>query len=145
MKQLIRITESDIHRMVRNTVNRILKEENDGMILQLIAQGLIEKRYVDARNGENSCEVDLGNDTIATIVFNVYSSPVLKRGMRSSDRDIPDDPDEIMDDYDIEIVDIILEDETSIQDNGIVYNALMRVIEMDYDDVEMPYHDDFGW
>lgn len=142
MKQLIRITESDIHRMVRNTVNRILKEQDDSMILQLVAQGLIEKRHVEARDGENTCEVDLDDDTIAIVVFNVRSYPVKKRGWVSNDYDVPDDPDEIIDNYDVEVVEILLEDETSIQDNGIVYNALMEVIEMDYDDDEIPYLDD---
>ena len=29
-KKLIRLTESDIHRIVKESVNRVLKEENDG-------------------------------------------------------------------------------------------------------------------
>lgn len=134
---MIRITEGDIHRMVQSSLKRILRESDENnMVLQLIAQEIVGMGRIRAVQGENDCEVEIGDGDIAVVVFEVTSNPYVRKGMRSHDYDVPDDPDSVVDDFDIEITDIVLEDESSIQDNGIVYNALMNVIEIDYDDFD---------
>lgn len=102
------------------------------MTLQLIAQGIANMGTISARSGENDCEVELDNGELAVVMFDVMSNPYVMKGMRSGSYDVPDDPDEVVDDFDVEVTEIILEDESSIQDNGIVRRALMNAIEIDY-------------
>jgi hypothetical protein len=67
--------------------------------------------------------------------------------MKSSDYDVPDDPDEIIDDWDVEVIDIYLcdydDNEVTINDNGIVRESLKRVLQIDYSDYDVPSEKEF--
>ena len=69
--------------------------------------------------------------------------------MQSNDYDVPDDPDEIEGDYQVFITSIVIDEngeQTPIEDNGMVANALKSLINPDMDDLEYYEDDDHsGW
>lgn len=146
MRKIIRLTESDLRGIVQRSVERILREQgNDDLLLQSIAQGLVQQR-LNVNPGENEAEVELGEDTFAYVDYNVLCNPYLKQGMKSSSYDVPDDPDEIIDEPKVEIIQIDYcqdGDCKPIQDNGIIKKALENNIEVDYSDYDVPSEKEF--
>ena len=146
MKKLIRLTESDLHNFIKRSVERILREQGgDDLLLQSIAQGLVQQQ-LSVSPGENEAEVELGEDTFAYVKYNVLCSPYLKQGMRSNDYDVPDDPDEIIDELEVEVIEVDYcqdGDCNPIQDNGIIQKALQNNIEVDYSDYNVPSEEDY--
>ena len=146
MKKIIRLTESDLHNLVQRSVERILREQGgDDLLLQSIAQGLVQQQ-LSASPGENEAEVELDGDTFAYVKYNVLCNPYLKQGMKSSSYDVPDDPDEIIDEPKVEIIEIDYcqdGDCNPIQDNGIIKKALENNIEVDYSDYDVPSEKEF--
>ena len=146
MKRIIRLTESDLHNLIQRSVERILREQGgDDLLLQSIAQGLVQQQ-LSASPGENEAEVELDGDTFAYVKYNVLCNPYLKQGMRSSSYDVPDDPDEIIDEPKVEIIEIDYcqdGDCNPIQDNGIIKKALENNIEVDYSDYDVPSEKEF--
>ena len=148
MRKIIRLTESDLHNLVQRSVLRVLQEQNDfGLLLQSIAQSIVQKDEIDVNPGENDLEVELQDGRLVYIKYNVLCNPYLHQGMKSSDYDVPDDPDEIIDDWDVEIIDICLFDyddnEVTINDNGIVRESLKRVLQIDYSNYDVPSEKEF--
>lgn len=146
MKKIIRLTESDLHNFIKRSVERILREQGgDDLLLQSIAQGLVQQQ-LSVSPGENEADVELGKDTFAYIKHNVLCSPYLKQGMRSNDYDVPDDPDEIIDEPEVEVIEVDYcqdGDCNPIQDNGIIQKALQNNIEVDYSDYNVPSEEDY--
>ena len=146
MKRIIRLTESDLHNFIKRSVERILREQGgDDLLLQSIAQGLVQQQ-LSVSLGENEAEVELGEDTFAYVKYNVLCSPYLKQGMRSNDYDVPDDPDEIIDEPEVEVIEVDYcqdGDCNPIQDNGIIQKALQNNIEVDYSDYNVPSEEDY--
>lgn len=146
MKRIIRLTESDLHNFIKRSVERILREQGgDDLLLQSIAQGLVQQQ-LSVSPGENEAEVELGEDTFAYVKYNVLCSPYLKQGMRSNDYDVPDDPDEIIDEPKVEVIEVDYcqdGDCNPIQDNGIIQKALQNNIEVDYSDYNVPSEEDY--
>ena len=146
MKRIIRLTESDLHNFIKRSVERILREQGgDDLLLQSIAQGLVQQQ-LSVSPGENEVEVELGEDTFAYVKYNVLCSPYLKQGMRSNDYDVPDDPDEIIDEPEVEVIEVDYcqdGDCNPIQDNGIIQKALQNNIEVDYSDYNVPSEEDY--
>ena len=146
MKKIIRLTESDLHNLIKRSVERILREQGgDDLLLQSIAQGLVQQQ-LSVSPGENEAEVELGEDTFAYVKYNVLCSPYLKQGMRSNDYDVPDDPDEIIDELEVEVIEVDYcqdGDCNPIQDNGIIQKALQNNIEVDYSDYNVPSEEDY--
>lgn len=146
MKKIIRLTESDLHNFIKRSVERILREQGgDDLLLQSIAQGLVQQQ-LSVSPGENEAEVELGEDTFAYVKYNVLCSPYLKQGMRSNDYDVPDDPDEIIDEPKVEVIEVDYcqdGDCNPIQDNGIIQKALQNNIEVDYSDYNVPSEEDY--
>lgn len=146
MKRIIRLTESDLHNFIKRSVERILREQGgDGLLLQSIAQGLVQQQ-LSVSPGENEAEVELGEDTFAYVKYNVLCSPYLKQGMRSNDYDVLDDPDEIIDEPEVEVIEVDYcqdGDCNPIQDNGIIQKALQNNIEVDYSDYNVPSEEDY--
>ena len=53
MKKIIRLTESDLHNLIKRSVERILREQGgDDLLLQSIAQGLVQQQ-LSVSPGEN--------------------------------------------------------------------------------------------
>lgn len=147
MKKIIRLTESDLHNFIKRSVERILREQDDTFLLQDIAQYIVQRGEIDVNPGENDLEVELQDGRLVYIKYNVLCNPYLHQGMKSSDYDVPDDPDEIIDDWDVEIIDICLFDyddnEVTINDNGIVRESLKRVLQIDYSNYDVPSEKEF--
>jgi hypothetical protein len=148
MRKIIRLTESDLRGIVQRSVLRVLQEQNDfGLLLQSIAQSIVQKNEIDVNPGENDLDLELQDGRLVYIKYNVLCNPYLRQGMKSSDYDVPDDPDEIIDDWDVEIIDICLYDydnnEVTINDNGIVRESLKRVLQIDYSNYDVPSEDDY--
>ena len=130
MKKIIRLTESDLRHIIQNSVKRIIREENDGMILQSIAQEIANSGTMEVNPGENDAEFFLDNGYVAYITFDVECDPFVKKGMKSGSRDVPDDEDG--------------EQCIQIHDNGVVTQALENVIRVvGYDDYDIPSEEDY--
>jgi hypothetical protein len=145
MRKIIRLTESDLHNLVQRSVLRILREQDNNLLLQSIAQGLVQQQLT-ASQGENEVEVQLQGDAIAQINFVVDSDPYMQKGMRSSSYDVPDDPDEIIDNPTISVVEIVVckdGDCIPIQDNGIIQQTLEKNVEIDYSGGDIPSEQDY--
>jgi hypothetical protein len=123
----------------------VLREQDENFLLQSIAQSLVQQRLV-ANQGENEIEVQLQGDTIAQIAFVVESSPYMRQGMKSSSYDVPDDPDEVVDNPTIEVVEVVVckdGDCLPIQDNGIIQQTLQKNVEIDYNGGDIPSEQDY--
>ena len=149
MKKIIRLTESDLRGIVQRSVLRVLQEQNDfGLLLQSIAQSIAQKSTIDANPGENEQEVQLENGRLAFVAYDVQCNPYLRQGMKSYDYDVPNDPDEIIDNPEVVVTEIILYDEDGdneipLEDNGIVKKALESVIQVDYSNYDVPSEEDY--
>ena len=149
MKKIIRLTESDLRGIVQRSVLRVLQEQNDfGLLLQTIAQSIAQERTIDVNPGENEQEVQLEDGRLAFVAYDVQCSPYLRQGMKSNDYDVPDDPDEIIDNPEVVVTEIILYDEDGdneipLEDNGIVKKALESVIQVDYSNYDVPSEEDY--
>ena len=147
MKKLIRLTESDLHNIIQRSVVKLLREQDEALLLQSIAQSLVQRRSLDALLGENDAEIALQGGNYAYITYEVLGDPYMRKGMRSNDYDVPDDPDEIIDNPTVEVgsIEYCNEDGECIQihDNGIVKKALERVININYDIYDIPSEEDY--
>ena len=155
MKKIIRLTESELHGIIMNTVKKVLRESNEGQkFFQAIANGINTQwnpRYLTP--GNNEIEISLGKDTTAYIDFELVCDPYIRRGMKSNDYDVPDDPDEIVDEPKVEITSIIIyfdngDSEQQITDNGFIQNAIQDKvdnggIEIEYDWGRVPSEEDY--
>lgn len=149
MKKIIRLTESDLRGIVQRSVLRVLQEQNDfGLLLQSIAQSIAQEITINVNPGENEQEVQLEDGRLAYVTYDVHCNPYLRQGMKSYDYDVPDDPDEVIDNPEVVVNGIILYDddgdkEIPLKDNGIVKKALESVIQVDYSDYDVPSEEDF--
>lgn len=149
MKKIIRLTESDLRGIVQRSVLRVLQEQNDfGLLLQSIAQSIAQKSIIDVSPGENEQEVELEDGRLVYVIYDVHCNPYLHQGMKSYDYDVPDDPDEIIDNPEVVVKEIRLYDddgykEIPLKDNGIVKEALESVIQVDYIGYDVPSEEDF--
>lgn len=145
MLRKLRLTESDLHRIIASAVGKILTESNDNELLSAIVEKL-SNVDIDAKPGKNEIQVPLDDngDLIAFIDFVVDDNRYLEHGMRSQSRDVPDDPDSIEGDYNVMVSSIIIYDdnneETEFADNGMVADALRDLINLDNE--ELDYLDD---
>ena len=148
MKKIIRLTESDLHNLVQRSVLRILREQDNNLLLQSIAQSIASQGQLDVLAGENEGEFYLQGGDYAYITYNVECDPYMQQGMRSSSYDVPDDPSEIVDKPIVEVGSIEFcnrdgEGCVQIHDNGIVKKALESVIKVDYTDFDVPTENDY--
>lgn len=147
MKKLIRLTESDLHKVIKRSVSRILKESQETDILSQIVQGIMNMGEIkgDSSYENEISDIELDNGNVAFITYEVSDGRYLQRGMSSYDRDVPDDPSEVMGDYDIEVtaIEIYTDDGefvTSLKDNGMVADAIKDIAIIDESDLD--YQDD---
>ena len=151
MKKIIRLTESDLHNIIKHSVKKILKEEKDKtLILQSIAQKIANGGKISAKFEDNEIELDI-DDNIVYISFDASPKIHYEPAYRSNNRDVPDDPAEIVEDAPptVHINSITYyndyNDGINILDNGIVKQALENKIEMEYDDDIYDYFEDDGY
>lgn len=139
----IRLTESDLKNLISSTVKRILKEEvNDSSILSRIVERLTNID-VPASGGENSVEVPLDDEgnVIAFIDYEIKDNRYLNQV------EAPDGPlDNIEGDFELYITNMVIYDEndneTPIEDNGMVTNALKELVNLDDSDLDYNIQDD---
>ena len=137
MKKIFRLTESELRHLIRESVNRVLTEQDGSFLLQSIAQSIISQGRFDVTDGENDGEFELQGGDYVHVTFNVECDPFIRKGMKSSSYDVPDDDDEIIDNPIVEVgsIDYYSErrnDWFQIRDNGLVKKALEKVIYVNY-------------
>ncbi len=152
MKKIIRLTESELHGVVEKSVkkyiNTMIQEQHDmSLLLQAVAQGIAEKNEVQANaDAKNTEEVELGGDKFAAIEFYATSNAYMRNDDRRSSYDIPNDTN-LVEDPQIEIISITYYDGNGegfeIQDNGIVKQALEGVVNVRYDNTDIPSEEDY--
>lgn len=149
-KALFRMTGSELQKLIEQKVvkhiyEHLIQENGGDLFLQNVAQAVMHEGTINAINGHNEIEVSLG-DTIVMVSFDLESAPMRIRGMQSHDYDVPDDPDEVQDDIAITNVNVStwddMDDESVIPDNGLVQDALYKVIDIEYNMGDMPYRDE---
>lgn len=153
MRKIIRLTESDLHNMVRNALKGVLSETN---FIPLIAKAVEEQWEADTLTpGKNEIDVEPTRNTRVFITFNLICSPYIQPGTRSQSRDVPDDPDEIVDEPEVEITQIYMvlddDEEMEITDDGTIQSVIQEKVnnaEIEYDWSRVPsrkeyfYHED---
>ena len=150
MLKKLRLTESDLHRIIASAVGKILTESNDNELLSAIVEKLSNVN-IDAKPGKNEIQVPLDDngDLIAFIDFVVEDNRYLEHGMRSQSRDVPDDPDSIEGDYNVMVSSIVIYDdnneETEFADNGMVADALRDLINLDNEGLDYLDNDQSGY
>lgn len=150
MLKKLRLTESDLHRIIASAVGKILTESNDNELLSAIVEKL-SNVDIDAKPGKNEIQVPLDDngDLIAFIDFVVEDNRYLEHGMMSQSRDVPDDPDSIEGDYNVMVSSIIIYDdnneETEFADNGMVADALRDLINLDNEGLDYLDDDQSGY
>jgi len=144
----IRLTESDLHRIISSTVKRIIKEgQENNELLSKIVEGL-SNAQVTSNIGENYVDVPLDEqgNIIASVYYEIEEGRTLTMGMEGDGYLTPDDPDEINGDYKVFVTRIVLDengDAVEIEDNGMVTNALKSLVNPGIDGLE--YEDDSEW
>lgn len=98
MKKIIRLTENDLHRLVKNTLKKIIRESSnepvditEGLIYSIWDSNYDFDRWEDGWHRE----VDFANEAGESYIFDIYINREVKPGLNSHDYDVPDDPDEI--------------------------------------------------
>lgn len=140
MKKLIRLTESDLHNIIRKSVARIIREDNNALILKSIVDDIERTsgiRGLEVTPGENEYEVDLEDGRTVYIDYDVECDPYSHTGKGGPD------PSEIIDEPTVSIESIVCFDadgaeSIDIHDDGSVKATLERVIDVDYTDFDVP-------
>ena len=151
MKRIIRLTENDLHGIVRNAIKRILRESNDNQSIIAIADAIKQQWKPDSLlPGDNEIDVELGGNASAWIDFNLVCNPYIQPGTPSSDYDVPDDPDEIVDEPEVEVNQIVMYydggDELDVVDDGTIQSTIEMIVsgaKIDYDWDRVPSQDEY--
>ena len=131
---VLRLTESDLRKLIYSTVGKILKEgvENNE-ILSRIIEGL-SSADISSNIGNNEVEVPLDEmgSQIAFISYEIQEGRYLTPGMPGVDNDVPDDYPNVEGDFEVYVTEIVIYDEnnnpTQIEDNGMVAKALKSLV-----------------
>ena len=138
----VRLTESYLTRIISESIKHMINEQADNnQILSAVVDALAQEGTIPATNGENDVEVALGGDDniIAHIDFIVNDGRQIIPGMKGDwGRYIPDDPDEVEGDFDVEVVNISIVDYgegvynlDNVPDNGMVSDALKSLLDVE--------------
>jgi hypothetical protein len=150
MRKIIRLTESDLHNMVRNALKGVLRESNDRFV-PLIAKAVEEQWEPETLTpGENEIDVEPTRNMSVFITFNLVCNPYIQPGMRSQSRDVPDDPDEIVDEPKVKITQISMyldeNEKVGITDDGTIQSVIQEKVnnaEIKYDWNRVPSREEF--
>lgn len=128
MKKVIRMCESELHELVGNAARKVIKEMDETALISEIAKKILEKRNVDAKEGENDIEVMLDNGTPVYINYEIIDHTVIRR-----DRWSENPNDEIVnDDYELYVYDIDVNEELHSDIDDMVKNALLKVVSVEH-------------
>lgn len=147
MKKIIRLTESDLHNLIQRSVKRVLREQDETLLLQNIAQTIAQKNWagLDVNMGENDYDFKLQNGLSVYITYEVSSDPYVKQGKRNSSYE--ECQDEVIDNPTVEILSLEVTNKDGeyvpIQDNGIVKQALENTIKVDYGGYDIPSEEEY--
>lgn len=142
-KVIYRLTESELKRLVSESVRKVIKEQDTNFLLQVIAQAVSDKGRIDAEEGEQDIEIPVGDNKLVYILFKVNSNPYEKPNT-AQPMDEPNN--EIVDKPSVDVIDIeIMKDGENypLEDNGIVARAIESVMVMDYTNQDIPSEGDF--
>lgn len=138
MKRIIRLTEGDLHKIVRRSINEILVDDEytpvPDNIEQMIIDGIKNGGKIWANDGDNEHEVVLDDGTTVMINFFVDYKPEAPNHPSSS---YEEDQTGFGDKYDIFVSDMYWVDENyeeynlNIDTSGIE-DALMNMVEVEY-------------
>ena len=138
MKRIIRLTEGDLHKIVRRSINEILADNEytpvPDNIEQMIIDGINNGGKIWANDGDNEHEVVLDDGTTVMINFFVDYKPEAPNHPSSS---YEEDQTGFGDKYDIFVSDMYWVDENyedydlNIDTSGIE-DALMNMVEVEY-------------
>ena len=135
----LRLTESDFHRLITSTINKVLNEGlNNYELLSKIVEKL-SSEDVPSEIGDNYIDIPLDDNgsIIACIDYEIVDSRYLVRGE-------PSDPTLVDGNYKVNVVSIVIDnngEQVQIDDNGMVENALNDLVSpsiegLQYDDEE---------
>lgn len=142
----IRLTESELKNIVRSAVIRTINESNnDSMLLNLICHKIEDSSIPLTDDGIYEVTLDEAKGEIAIIEFDINDGRYLKRDGGSIDRDLPDEPDSVIGDYDIEVVGITIYDGDGneiyeLEDDGRVSNFIKENLILNNENI--PYIED---
>ncbi len=110
----LRLTESDLRKIISTTVGKILKEgaENNEILSRIIER--LSNVDVSSNIGSNDIEVPLdevGNQ-IAFITYEIEEGRYLTPGMPGADRDVQDDYPNVEGDFEVYVTEIVVENVT---------------------------------
>lgn len=98
MKKIIRLTENDLHSIVKNTLKKVIKESNNEPldITESFISAIFDAQYYWETFDEGwHREIDVYNELGETFTFDLYIYREITPGRPSHDYDVPDDPDEV--------------------------------------------------
>jgi len=98
MKKIIKLTESDLHEIVKKTIRKVIKENNNEPldITNSFISAIFDAQYHwDTWDEGWHRDVDVYNEGGETFSFDLYVYRDITPGSPSHDYDVPDDPDEV--------------------------------------------------
>lgn len=138
----LKLTESDLHGIIASAVKYALREGIEGseLLSQIVER--LSTLNVNAKPGENELEVpmDAEGNTFAYIIYYVKDDRYMEHSVSTYTEP------EMGGEYDVTVSEIYLYDEegeeTQIQDNGMIANALKNLITVDNNEIGYETQDD---
>lgn len=162
MAKKIRLTESELKKVIKHSVNTILREMDEfnpagpvindepatvpNNIEEIIANGIINGGTIDAEDGENEHEVGLDDGTTAIIHFTVDYRPGMPNHPSSS---YEEDQTGLDDDYSIVVDEVYWYDDNGEEhkieiNTDIITKAIEKVVDVEYNGDRDAYWDEFS-
>lgn len=111
MKKIVKLTESDLHKLVGNVVKKVIKENSNEPIdvTQSFVSAILEtKHYYDSWDNGMYRNVEVHNKAGESFIFDLYINRSFTPAIRSNDYDVPDDPGDTR--LGVEIYDVVAYD-----------------------------------
>ena len=147
--KILRLTESDVSRLIKESAYKILNEMMEGQdneILSQVVNAIHGTNDLTMKpNTEETLELFLNDtgDLIAYVIAYADDNRSIEYGDEGDGYSIPPAPDEILGDYKIHVINIeVYEDGsllTELEDNGMVADALMDAVYVETDDLPSTY------
>ena len=136
----IRLCESELSQIIKNAATKLIREMDEKLLLQAIAQEIAAMGEMYARQGDNTISVDLDDNSGADVYFYVSDRSFASR-INHYDRDLEDET-YINEDVEVTIDEIewyTNDGDTVVQLNDvddIVKNAVEKAVKVEHDDME---------